>query len=143
MHTQNTIKLVLGMTLSLNSNGCLAEKEWIMLLRGKGSCHTEGMKENCFITSALIYFLYQAHMHTSILGEQRHTGTIILESGADKCCPSGASLSHSKRGPAFLCCARPQGSTAPVGQQQSLHQQAMHSDSFCTGKRWGTHSLQQ
>lgn len=55
-----------------------------MLSRGKGSCYTEIMKENCLITSAFIYFLYQAHDHTSVLGDQKHTGTIILEPGAGK-----------------------------------------------------------
>lgn len=72
-----------------------------MLSRRKDSCHTEGMKENCLITSAFIYFMYQAHIHTSILGEQRHTGIIILESGAGKRCPSVASLAHSKRTPRY------------------------------------------
>lgn len=46
------LKLVAGMTLPLNSNNCLAEKEWITLSRGKGSCHTEGKKEKRLITSA-------------------------------------------------------------------------------------------
>lgn len=87
------------MTLPLNSNNCLAEKEGMMLSRGKGSCHTEGKKEKRLITSAFIYFLYQAHTHTSMLEEQWHTGNTILESGPGKWCLSGAPLACSKRAP--------------------------------------------